>query len=461
MGRLRFTLALTFALSFWGGLHAAEGRPPNIVFILADDLGYGDLGCYGQKRIQTPNIDRLAREGMKFTQCYAGSTVCAPSRCTLMLGKHTGHCTVRGNALVPLKPEDVTVAELLKGAGYATGLVGKWGLGEPGSTGIPNKQGFDYFYGYLNQRHAHNYYPAYLWKNTDKVLFPGNVVEGGVAKKKSVYSPNLVTEEALGLVERNAGKPFFLYLACTLPHANNERGRAEGDGMEIPSDAPYSDKPWPQPQKSHAAMITLLDREVGQLMAKLKELKLDDNTIVFFTSDNGPHKEGGADPKFFHSSGPLRGYKRSLTDGGIRVPMIVRWPGKVKAGSVSDHVWAFWDFLPTATELAGVKEVPGGLDGISVVPTLLGKAGQKEHEFMYWEFHEGGFKQAVRMGEWKGIKPYGKPMQVYHLTKDIGESKDVSKEYPDVAAKMAKYLQTARTPDDKWPIKPPRRKKGK
>jgi arylsulfatase A-like enzyme len=433
----------------WG----AEPAGPNIIFILADDLGYGDLGCYGQKQIKTPNLDGLAAEGMRFTQCYAGSTVCAPSRCTLMVGQHTGHCRVRGNALVPLQPEDVTVAEVLKEAGYTTALVGKWGLGEEGTPGIPNKQGFDYFFGYLNQRHAHNYYPDYLYRNQQKVFYKGNVVRKGVAIKKEVYSHSLLTNEALDFVKRSADRPFFLYLAYTIPHANNERGRAEGDGMEIPSDAPYSDKPWPQPQKSHAAMITLLDRDVGRLLRQLKDLKIDDNTVVFFTSDNGPHKEGGADPEFFHSAGPLRGYKRSLTEGGIRVPMLVRWPGKIKAGQVNDHIWAFWDFLPTAAELAGVKKLPGGIDGLSVVPTLLGQPGQKEHDFLYWEFHEGTSLQAVRRGEWKGIRQYMGPLRLYHLPTDIHESNDVSDIHPQEVEQILKDLASARTESKQWPLR--------
>src|SRR6516162_1054573 len=353
--------ALGVALLFPTSKLFSADKPsrPNIILILADDLGYGDVGCYGQKRIQTPQIDRLAAEGMRFTQCYAGSTVCAPSRCALMTGLHSGHGTVRGNALVPLAPEDVTVAEVLKEANYATALIGKWGLGEPGSTGIPNRKGFDYFFGYLNQQHAHNYYPDYLWKNQEKVNLAGNVVKNNVATERAQYSHDLFTNQALGFLDSRKrltpDKPFFLYLAYTIPHANNERGRAEGNGMEVPSDAPYSGRPWPQAQKNHAAMITRLDADVGKLLERLKVLGLDEQTIIFFSSDNGPHKEGGADPKFFQSAGALRGHKRDLTEGGIRVPMIVRWPGKIKAGTVSDQVWAFWDFLPTAAELAGCK----------------------------------------------------------------------------------------------------------
>jgi arylsulfatase A-like enzyme len=436
----------------------AFAKSPNIVFILADDLGYGDVGCYGQKQIRTPQIDRLAAEGLRFTQCYAGSTVCAPSRCALMTGRHTGHCTIRGNKLVPLRPDDVTVAEVLKGAGYATALVGKWGLGEPGTSGIPNRKGFDFFYGYLNQVHAHNYYPDYLWRNQDKVPVAGNVVKAGVAVERGQYSIDLFTREALAFLDRRRNGPFFLYLAYTLPHANNERGQAEGNGMEVPSDAPYADKSWPQAQKNHAAMITYLDTEIGKVMKQLKELGLDEETIVFFSSDNGPHKEGGADPKFFQSSGPLQGFKRDLTEGGIRVPMIVRWPGHIKPGTVSDQVWAFWDSLPTAAELAQAK-VPPHLDGISMVPTLLGKQEQKQHDFLYWEFHERGFQQAARGGDWKALrrKPGG-PLELYDLKSDVGETTNVADKHPEVVARFESYLKGARTESSLVPVQPPPKK---
>jgi arylsulfatase A-like enzyme len=436
--------------------HAADRpKPPNVIFILADDLGYGDLGCYGQKQIQTPNIDRMAAEGMRFTQFYAGSTVCAPSRCCLMTGLHTGHTVIRGNAQVPLRPDNVTVAKVLKTAGYTTALVGKWGLGEADSTGIPNRQGFDYFFGYLNQVHAHNYYPEFLWRNQEKVPLDGNVVKKGVAAQRAQYSHDLFTREALAFLDRSKEKPFFLYLAYTIPHANNEAGKA---GMEVPSDEPYSDRSWPQPQKNHAAMITRLDRDIGQLLRRLKDLGLDDQTLVFFSSDNGPHKEGGGDPAFFHSSGPLRGFKRAMYEGGIRVPMIARWPGRIKAGTVSDQVGAFWDVLPTVAELAGAK-APAGLDGISLVPTLLGQqqAGreQPQHEFLYWEFHERGSKQAVRMGDWKAVRlKLGAPLELYNLKTDIGETTDVAAKHPEVVARIEAYLKTARTESKQWPLQP-------
>ena len=422
---------------------------PNIIFILADDLGYGDVGCYGQKVIQTPHIDQIAAEGMRFTDHYAGSTVCAPSRCCLMTGLHTGHALVRGNANVPLRPSDVTVAELLKSAGYATGIIGKWGLGEAGSTGIPNRQGFDYWFGYLNQKHAHNYYPTFLWRNQEKVPLDNEVQDvnppGGVATKRVQYSHDLFAEEALAFVERNKSNPFFLYLTFTIPHANNE---AKDKGMEVPSLEPYEGRDWPEPQKGHAAMITRMDRDIGRLMAQLKELGLDGKTLVMFASDNGPHKEGGGDPEFFNSSGPLRGYKRAVYEGGIRVPLIARWPG---------HVLAFWDFLPTCCELAGVQP-PEGIDGISIVPTLLGGGRkQTEHEYLYWEFHEQGKKQAVRMGDWKGVRldvaknPDG-PIELYNLKDDIGEAKNVAARRPEIVAKIEEYMKAAHVPSEHWPL---------
>ncbi len=442
-----------------GSAVAAELAPrPNIVFILADDLGYGDLGCYGQQGIRTPNLDRLAADGVRFTQCYAGSTVCAPSRCCLMTGKHTGHARIRGNGTVPLRPEDVTVAELLKQAGYATGIVGKWGLGNEGTTGIPNRKGFGSWFGYLDQVHAHNYYPDYLWKNEEKVPLAGNVVAKGVATQRAQYSPDLMTREALAFLDQNKQRPFFLYLAYTLPHANNEAGK---NGMEVPSDGPYSDRPWPQAQKNHAAMITRLDRDIGTVLKRLDDLGLNQNTIVFFSSDNGPHREGGGDPTFFHSSGLLRGIKRDLYEGGIRVPMIVRWPGRVAFGQTSEQVWAFWDFLPTAAELAGAK-TPADIDGISMVPALLGaeRAGraQQNHDFLYWEFHERGSEQALRSGDWKYIRKLYDPSlkaQLYDLKSDLAETRNVIDDHPDVARKMEAHLRAARTESRDWAIRPP------
>ena len=437
-----------------------KDRKPNIIFILADDLGYGDVGCFGQETIQTPNIDKLAAEGMKLTDHYAGSTVCAPSRCCLMTALHSGHALVRGNARLPLRPGDVTVAELLKEAGYATGIIGKWGLGEADSTGIPNRQGFDYWFGYLNQRHAHNYYPEFLWKNEQKIPLKGNKLtkpaEGGwgVSAKQVTYSHDLFAAEALEFVERYRRGPFFLYLPFTIPHANNEAGNK---GMEVPDLGPYADKDWPEPQKGHAAMITRMDGDIGKLMDKIKELDIDEDTFVLFSSDNGPHKEGGADPSFFKSSGPLRGYKRALYEGGIRVPTIARWPGRIKKASKSDHISAFWDFLPTCCELAGIK-TPEGIDGLSFVPTLLGQPEkQKKHEILYWEFHEQGKKQAVRWGNWKGVRlnvarnPDG-PIELYNIKKDLGEKNNIADKLPEIVAKIAEYMKSARTPSKNWPM---------
>lgn len=440
-----------------GAVRAARGaekkrRPPNVVFILADDLGYGDIGCYGQAQILTPNLDRMSAEGMRFTDAYAGSTVCAPSRCALMTGLHTGHCWVRGNKLVALRPEDTTVAEVLHQAGYTTGLVGKWGLGEPDSTGVPNRKGFDEFFGYLNQKHAHNYYPDYLWRNEEKVLIEGNVqIKDGIAGEKAQYSQDLFTAEALSFLDRHRERPFFLYLAYTIPHANNERGNFDGNGMEVPSDAPYSDKPWPQAEKNHAAMISRMDRDIGAVLQKIKELGLDNDTIVFFSSDNGPHNEGGSDPEFFHSSGAVRGIKRDLYDGGIRVPMIVRWPEHIRPGSTSGQPCAFWDFLPTAADLAGVS-APTGIDGISIVPTLLGKGKQEQHDHLYWEFHEGGFKQAVRMGSWKAVRAGTKaPIEIYDLNTDLREKKNVAGEHPDLVKRAKALFRSSRTESPNWP----------
>lgn len=452
--RFVICLAVVVGLYAWLGSapgYAGEKRQPNIIFILADDLGYGDLGCYGQKQVKTPNLDKLAARGVRFTQFYAGSTVCAPSRSALMQGLHTGHCTVRGNALVPLRKTDVTVAKLLKDLGYATGLIGKWGLGEPGTTGHPNLQGFDYFFGYLNQVHAHNSYPDYLWRNQEKVELP-NVVENNVASRRVVHSHDLFTKEALEFIDRHKAKPFFLYLAYTIPHANNERGRVEKNGLESPTLEPYTKEAWPEVQKTFAAMVTYLDRDIGRILERLRELGLEEETIVLFSSDNGPHREGGNDPTFFQSSGPLRGIKRSLHEGGVRVPFLVAWPGRVKGGVVNDHIGAFWDFLPTAVEIAGGTP-PRQTDGISFLPTLLGKE-QRRHEYLYWEFFEGGFQQAVRLGKWKAVKSkLGAPLELYDLEKDLGEKENIAARYPEIVAQIEQVLRSARTDSPEFPVK--------
>jgi arylsulfatase A-like enzyme len=402
----------------------AETKPkPNIIFILADDLGYGEVGCFGQKQIQTPSLDKMAREGMRFTQAYAGNTVCAPSRCALMTGKHMGHATVRGNDSNHLGSNDVTVAKLLKEAGYTTGLIGKWGLGSEKTEGVPTRQGFDYSFGYLNQVHAHDYYTDHLFRNGERV-----------AKDTNAYSHDLFAEESLEFVRREKDRPFFLYLAFTIPHMQ----------INPPSEEPYAkEKEWPASERKKAAMITRMDRDIGRLFDLLKELHIDENTIVFFSSDNGPHREQ-ADPKFFKSSGPFRGIKRDLYEGGFREPTIVRWPGHVKANKVDDHIWGFWDFLPTACDLAGVS-TPEGLDGISIAPTLLRKGKQKEHEYLYWEFYERGFQQAVRMGDWKAVVKKDAPFELYNLKRDIQETNNVAATNPKIVASIQNILKTCRT----------------
>lgn len=448
-----FIFTCVVLIAFACNLTTAQTRP-NIIFIQSDDLGYGDLSCYGQRKFRTPNIDRLAAEGMRFTQYYAGSTVCAPSRSALMTGRHTGHTRIRGNARHPLLPEDLTVAEALKSAAYKTALIGKWGLGEAGTTGVPNRQGFDYFFGYLNQRHAHNYYPTFLWRDEKRIdlrnVVPDEDAEGsGVSTNRVDYAHDLMAEETLKFIEGNGGGPFFLYLAFTIPHANNE---AKNKGMEVPDLGEFASEDWPDQEKAKAAMITRLDRDVGRLMALLKKLGIDDNTLVFFTSDNGPHREGGADPDFFDSNGPLRGIKRDLYEGGIRVPMIARWPKRIKAGAKSEQVWAHWDLLPTLTEVAGVKP-PADIDGISMFNALHGRR-QRAHEFLYWEFHERGFSQAARMGDWKAVrKSPDSPLELYDLRNDLGEQNEVAAKHPEIVKKIEYYLKTARTESELWPTK--------
>lgn len=433
---------------------------------MADDLGYGDLGCYGQTKIKTPNIDKLASEGIRFTSFYAGSTVCAPSRAAFMLGQDTGHLSVRGNAHpTTLTVEDTTVAQVLKASGYHTGLIGKWGLADVGLPGVPQKKGFDEFVGYLSNHHAHDYYPSYLWRydppRPGSDGFDGKVVlsqnENG---KQGLYVPDLCTKAAMNYIrinkpmQFNRYQPFFLFLSYTTPHANNEAPKEDGKGMPVPSDEPYSNQPWPQVEKNKAAMITRMDSDIGKIMEQLAELKIESNTVVFFVSDNGAHKEGGVDPKFFDSSGPLRGIKRDLTEGGIRVPMIVRWPGKIAPGRVSDFAWAAWDFMPTAAAIARTQP-PENIQGISILPLLEGDTQTNRHEYLYWEFHERGFKQAIRKGDWKAIREKaGGPLELYDLKTDLGEKNDVAKQHPDVVAEMEKLFKQARTESTAWPITP-------
>jgi len=461
--RSSLTAMMTGSLLSVGSACGPQSRPqrPNIIYILADDLGYGDLSGYGQQRFTTPNLDQMAAEGIRFTNHYAGSTVCAPSRCALMTGYHTGHAWVRGNwetgphgwgACLELRPEDLTIAELLKSAGYATGAFGKWSLGIEKTTGAPWKQGFDQWFGFLNQGAAHFYYPEYLWKNDQKVGLTGN--KDG---QRQEYAHDLIIEEALRFIDANQDHPFFLYLPVTIPHAE----------LLVPEDslAPFLGKfpeqPYegthyasqPTPSAAFAGMVTRMDRDIGRIFEKLKTLGIDENTIVMFSSDNGPHKEGGHSPDFFDSNGPLRGYKRDLYEGGIRVPMMVRWPGKVKPGTVTEHPSAFWDVLPTICDLAAVKS-PAGIDGISFLPTLLGKE-QPQHEYLYWEFHENPTTdQAIRRGEWKAVRhrPDG-PIELYHLKTDPGEQQNVADEQSEIVAEMAVLFREARTVHEIWPLK--------
>ena len=445
---------------------AERKKKPNIVYILADDLGYAELGCYGQKKIKTPNIDKLAAEGMKFTQHYSGNPVCAPSRCALMTGLHTGHTQVRGNKQVggkegwklgstiggqwPLKAGTVTVAGILKDAGYTTGAFGKWGLGLVGTTGDPNKQGFDHFFGYICQRQAHTFYPNHLWRDGEVEW-----IEANKDGKEEVYSHDLIAQEALKFIRTNNDRPFFLYVPFTIPHVAlqvPEDSLAEYRGKW--PDPPYNgDKgyfPHPNPRACYAAMVTRMDKDVGRIMSLLKNLALDDNTLVIFTSDNGPTFNGGSDSAFFESAKPFRGLKASVYEGGIRVPYIARWPGRIKAASTNNHISAFWDFLPTCCELIG-EDPPQNIDGISMLPTLFGRdQEQRRHEYLYWELRG---QQAIRMGKWKAIrlKP-GRKIELYDLDSDIAESKDLADEHPEIVTKMAGIFRTGRTESEVFPL---------
>ena len=439
--------------------------PPNIIYILADDLGYGDLSCYGQTKFATPNIDRLAAQGMRFTQHYSGNTVCAPSRSALMTGLHTGHTPVRGNKEVqpegqyPLADSVLTLAEVLRDAGYATGAFGKWGLGYPGSEGDPNFQGFDTFFGYNCQRYGHHYYPRHLWSNQDSI-----VLEANAGTNKGTYAPALIHEQTLAFIDEHQEEPFFLYVPSVIPHAelvapeetlSQFRGAFDPEtpyqGVDDGPDyrtGPYESQP--EPHAAFVAMVTVLDRQVGDIIDKVDSLGLADNTLIIFTSDNGPHQEGGADPDYFDSNGPLRGYKRDLYEGGIRVPMIARWPGRVVAGTESNHVSAFWDVFPTVAALAD-QPVTSPTDGVSFLPTLTGDGEQATHQYLYWEFHERGGRLAVRKGDWKAVHyevlndPNG-PLELYDLSADVGEENNVADQHPDVVAEMRAILDTARTP---------------
>lgn len=462
--------AILVATSFSTTRSQETGRKPNIVYILADDMGYGDLSCYGQQKYTTPNIDRLAKQGMLFTQHYAGCTVSAPSRSCLMTGLHTGHTPIRGNkswqpeGQWPLPANAYTIAEMLKGQGYTTGAFGKWGLGFIGTEGDPNLQGFDEFFGYNCQSLAHNYYPYYLWHNQEKVMLPGN--EG---HKSGIYAPDMIHQAALKFMEANKDKPFFLFYPTIIPHAEmfakkkymeKYRGKfnPENSFKGVDEGPEYRKGGYgsqPEANAAFAAMINELDDMVGEIMARLKELNLDKNTIVIFSSDNGPHKEAGRVPAYFNSSGGLRGIKRDLYEGGIRVPMIAWWPGHIKAGSRTDHVSSFWDVMPTFAELTGTK-TPEGIDGISFLPVLFG-GKQPQHEFLYWEFHELGGMVAVRMGKWKAVrynvdKNPGGPLELYDLDADKTETTDIASRYPDIVKKMDEMIKSSHKPSEVFPF---------
>jgi len=447
-------------------------KTPNIIFIMADDMGYGDLGCYGQKIIKTPHIDKLATEGIRFTQHYAGSTVCAPSRSVLMTGLHTGHTEVRGNKQAetsgqwPLSDNTKTVADYLKTKGYATALIGKWGLGNENTSGEPSKQGFDYFYGYLDQVLAHNYFPEYLIRNGKKEFLKNEVKYldstawhgglGSYSTKKTTYSNDLFTEDALQYIEKNKDTTFFLYLPYTIPHDNGEA--LKGEWQEVPDFGVYANKNWTNAQKGYAAQITRLDDYVGKLMKKLKETGLDENTVVFFTSDNGPLQENERGyTQLFNSNGSLKGGKRDLYEGGIRIPMLVRWPSKIKPNTISDHISAFWDFLPTAYAIVEGKDSLS-CDGISFLPTLLNTTQQK-HEFLYWEFNKFGKQsmQAIRKGKWKAVrnttfKNSTRIPELYDLSIDIGEVNNIATQHPKIVKQLSILMETARTKSEIFPL---------
>ncbi len=461
---------------------------PNIIYILADDLGYGELGSYGQTKIKTPHLDRLAAEGLRFTQHYSGSPVCAPSRCTLLTGKHTGHCHVRDNYELggfaddeergqrPLEPGSFTLGRMLQDVGYATAAVGKWGLGGPGSTGIPNEQGFDFFYGYLDQKQAHNFYPTHLWRNTEwdtlrnAYFHPHQKFEGddpndpeAYDRYKGVdYSADLMADEAVQFIRDNADRPFFLYMPHTAPHLalqvpDDELAQYDGMFDEEPYLGDRGYLPHIRPKSAYAAMITRMDGHVGRLLDVLDELGLAENTLVMFSSDNGPTYVSRVDTEFFESAGPLRGGKGEVYEGGIRVPMIARWPGRIAAGTVTDHVSAFWDVVPMLAALTGAA-TPDDVNGVSFLPTLLGEGEQAPPSELYWEYHGRGWKgaQAVRIGDWKGVRLGGHddanaPIELYNLATDLGEQNNVAADHPDIVVQIKAVMDSRSVSDiEKW-----------
>lgn len=431
--------------------HNSKNELPNIIFIMADDLGSAELGSYGQKNIITPNIDNLSLQGMSFTQAYSGSSVCAPARSVLMTGLHTGHTRVRGNfgfggvtglggkeGRVPLKKEDVTFVEILKDNGYKTGMIGKWGLGEPNTSGEPNKKGFDYFFGFLNQRRAHSYYPDYLWENSKKLFLENNDGKG------KDYSHNLFLKKTLSFIEKNRNSPFFLYLPLCIPHSDYEIPQI----LDI-----YKEKKWMNKQKIYASMVSTMDNSVGKIMEKLKDLDIDKNTYVFFTSDNGAAQIND-EWKIFKSNGILKGKKRDPYEGGIRVPLIVRNPSMIKKNSKSDIVTYFPDFFPTILELINVNYT-NKIDGLSIAPTLLGENQNFDQRYLYWEFYEKNGWKATRFKNWKAIKNnihFGtdQPIELYNLINDPSEETNLSSKFPDIIKKAEQIFSEAHYPSENW-----------
>jgi arylsulfatase len=438
-----------------------------VVLILADDLGYADLGCYGQKKIRTPSLDRMAREGMRFTQCYSGSPVCAPSRCCLMTGKHGGHAYIRNNSEVkpegqtPIPADEVTLTELFKKKGYTTGAMGKWGLGPPGSSGDPLKHGFDLFFGYNCQRHAHSHYPTYLWRNDKHIELKEN--DGKTGKQ---FSHDLFEAEALQFIRSNKERPFFLYLPFTIPHVaiqvpEDSLAEYKGKWDDPPYDGKKGYQPHPAPRAGYAAMVTRMDRTVGRILDLLRDLKLEGSTLVLFSSDNGPvgGGTGGSDSAFFESAGPFRGLKGSVYEGGMRVPLIARWPGKVKTDSTAELPVYFPDMMPTLMEVIGASDiVPKRIDGVSFAPTLLGRPDrQSKHEYLFWEFAGYGGQQAVRLGDWKGVRQQmqqgNTTIELYNLKEDVGEKNNVAAKHPEIVARIEKILNGDREPSKLFPLK--------
>lgn len=478
---LVFWMTLALPMPVLGAGLAGDSLPeagparPNIILILADDLGIGDLGCYGQQKIHTPHLDQMAKEGIRFTRFYAGTTVCAPSRASLLTGLHTGHTAVRGNKEYepegqhPLPDSAITIAEVMKAAGYATGCFGKWGLGFVGSPGDPLRQGFDRFFGYNCQRQSHNYFPDHLWDNDNLLPLPNT------REDQEVYAADLIQTKALAFIHENrlTGKnqrqPFFLYLAYTLPHAalqtpktdsffvRYQRAFAEQPNT-IPSWNGRGYQPQAYPHAAYAAMVSRLDAYVGQVLAALQQAGIDNNTLVLFSSDNGPHHEGGNDPSFFGSSAGSRGMKRDLYEGGIRTPLIARWPGKIGAAGITDVVAAAWDLMPTLSAIALTDSPTPATDGISLLPALSGKK-IRSNRYFYWEFHEEGGKQALRKGKWKALRlkvnaPRNTEMELYDLLNDPGETVNLARRHPVVLKKLTKQMDKAHLPNPDFPLGP-------